>query len=164
MGYIENSVKASGFESMPESTPVLTVHANYASGDYCGTSGVAMEFQKSASGPGKSGYILSALLIDAALQSAAIELWLYDYPVTPPADSAAWTLSDSDAKHLVAIIPFSNYYASALNSVSDGQPDTGPKKFVCQSDSRSLYGCLVLRSAPTFSSGDLTVRLTLEQG
>jgi hypothetical protein len=146
---------------LPQATPVLTVHANYVSGDYVGTSGTAMEFQGCANIAGGGGWIVGAELIDYALQSVAMELWLFSSAVTPPADSAAWTISDADALKLVAVIPFNagDYYASALNSVCDGAPLNGSKRYICEST--SLYGCLVTRGAPTFASGDLTVKLSL---
>lgn len=152
--------------SLPTVTPVLTVHATYVAGDYVGTSGAAMEFENcapgiSTSGGGGGGLVVGARLIDAAVQSIAAELWIFDSAVTPPADSAAWTISDDDAKKLICVIPFSTYYASALNSISEGNPSGGAARFQCASDSTSLYGCLVTRGAPTYASGDLTVRLTV---
>jgi len=87
------------------STPVLTVHAGYANGDYVGTSGVAQVLLGCARGAGMTGYIRSAVLIDAVSASVAGELWIFDDLVTPPADSAAWTISDADALHCIGIIP-----------------------------------------------------------
>jgi len=143
--------------------PVLTVHANYAAGDYVGTSGVAMEFALAARKKGGSGIIMGAKLIDSVLASVAAELWLFDTAITPPADSAAWTLSDAHAKRLIGVIPFSTYYASALNSFSFGKPEN-PFLFTCLAASQSLYGCLVTRGAPAYAAdGDVVIGLSVMQ-
>ena len=149
--------------SYPTVTPTLTVHANYVSGDFVGTSSAAMQFTLAgdASNAAGGGYILGCMLIDRALASVAGELWLFDSAVTPPNDSAAWSISDADAATCVAVIPFSTYYASALNSVAFGVPD-GNARFEVPA-SGILYGCFVTRGAPTYASGDLTFKLTILQ-
>jgi hypothetical protein len=91
----------------------------------------------------------------------AAELWLFDTAITAPADSAAWTITDAMSKTCVMVIPFSTYYASALNCVSMG--DGLPRKFKCASGSTVLYGALVTRGAPAYASGDVTVRLWIDQ-
>lgn len=136
------------------STPVLTVHANYAAGDYVGTSASSMTFTNMARIAGGCGYIVSAMVIDAAKQSVSGELWLFDSDPTPPNDSAAWTITDADALRLVGIIPLSTYYAAATNSVA--QSDAQQIAFKCASGSRDLRGCFVTRGAPTYADGDLT--------
>jgi hypothetical protein len=135
-------------------TPVLTVAAGYVAGDYVGTSATPMTFALDF----WAGAIYSATLIDYALQSVACELWLFDTAVTPPNDSAAWSISDADAKTCIGVIPFSTYYASALNSVSPA-PSVG-LAFQAQG-TKAIYGCLVTRGAPTYASGDLTIRLEI---
>ena len=140
-------------------TPTLTVAATYISGDYIGTSGVAMVFANMARVAGGSVTLLPAALLDRALQSVPMELWLFDTPVTPPADSAAWTLTDADAAHWLATLQFQTYFASAANSVCASLQN--PMLVFCAAGSTSLYGCLVLRGAPAspWASGDLTVTL-----
>lgn len=140
-------------------TPTLTVHANYAAGDYVGTSATPMTFTNCARIAGGGGYIVSAMIIDGALQSVSGELWLFDSDPTPPNDSAAWTITDANALRLVGIIPVSTYYASAANSV--GQSDTQNIAFRCASGSRDLFGCFVTRGAPTYADGDLTFVLRI---
>lgn len=144
-------------------TPTLTVHATYASGDYVGTSGTPMTFAGMARVPGGSGTILSALLIDAVVASVAAELWLFDTAVTPPADSAAWTVSDADAAHLIAVISFATYFASALNSVAC--PASLFQNYKCAAGDTALYGCLVTRGAPAYAavSGDVILVLKAVQ-
>ena len=152
--------------SLPTVTPVLTVAGTFSANDYVGTSGTALEFRNcgraiSSLGGGGGGYILGARLIDYAVQSVSAELWVFDAAVTPPADNAAWSISDADAKKVVTVIPFTTYRASALNSVSEGVPEGGAARYECAADSMSLYGCLVTRGAPVYATGSLTVRLTI---
>jgi hypothetical protein len=109
-----------------------------------------------------TGWIVGASLIDYAKQSVACELWLFDTAITPPADSAAWTLTDAHAARKICVIPFSTYYASALNSISDGVP-ARPAAFQTLAASKNIYGCLVTRGAPTYATGDLTVILDILQ-
>ena len=141
-------------------SPVLTVAATYAANDYIGTSATAMIFANAARFTGGTGYVLGCELTDYALQSVAGELWLFDTAVTPPDDSAAWTISDAHAATCIGVIPFSTYYASALNSVSNGVP-AYPLHFVAAA--KALYGCFVTRGAPAYTSLDLTFRLAVIQ-
>lgn len=139
----------------------LTVHANYASGDFVGTSATPITFAKVALHDGGSGTIMSAVLTDYAVQSVAMELWLFDTTITPPADSAAWTITDAEAATCIGVIPFSTYYASAANSVSYVANVGLP--FKCGASADDIYGALVTRGAPSYASGDLTVRLFIFQ-
>lgn len=151
----------SGHTACIDVTPVLTVHANYAANDYVGTSADAMTFTNCARVNAGTGIILGAVLIDYAVQNIAGELWLFDTEPTPPADSAAWTITDANAARCIGIIPFSTYYASAVNSIAVvGNVNFA---FQCLTASKDLYGCFVTRGAPTYASGDLTFRLHILQ-
>jgi len=152
--------------SFPTVTPVLSVAGTFSANDYVGTSGTAMVFSpcgegRSANGGGARGYVVGARMIDFALKSISTELWVFDTAVTPPADNAAWSISDADSAHLICVIPFSTYYASALNSVSAGEPEGGPARYITADTNTNLYGCLVTRGAPVYTTGDLTVRLSI---
>lgn len=144
-----------------DATPTLTVHATYATGDYVGTSGSPMVFSGVSRAVNSSGFIVGALLTDYAAQSIAGELWLFDTNITPPDDSAAWTLSDAHAATCVGVIPFTTYYASAANSVSPAPNLSIP--FLTKGGTDDLFGCFVTRGAPTYASGDLTFRLFIAQ-
>jgi hypothetical protein len=141
-------------------TPTLTTHASYIANDFVGTDATPMTFAGATRLAAGSGIIQSAELIDYALQSVAAELWLFNATVTAPADSAAWSISDADSLKCIGVIPFSTYYASALNSVS--QVDNIGKAFVLPAGT-SLFGCLVTRGAPAYASGDVSVRLVVLQ-
>jgi hypothetical protein len=141
-------------------TPELTVHATYAANDYVGRSGVPLVFDGAVRVAGGTGIIQSAELIDAALQSVACELWLFDTTFTPPADSAAWTITDAEARTLIGVIPFSTYYASAANSVAvAGGMGIA---FKAATGKTSIYGALVTRGAPAYTAvNDVTLRLNI---
>lgn len=158
----ENHLGAVGGNTVEvDSTPTLTVHASYASGDYVGTSATCITFANCARVNAGTGVIIGATLIDYAAQSVAAELWLFDASVTPPNDSAAWTISDADALKCIGVIPFSSYYASALNSVCNGTIPNGAIPY--KSTGTALYGCIVTRGAPTYASGDVSIRLYVAQ-
>jgi hypothetical protein len=99
--------------------------------------------------------------VDYALQNMSIELWLFTVAVTPPADNAAWTITDAHCLTCIGVIPFSTYYASALNSVSPA-PNVGIA-FNCAAADTALYGALVTRGAGTWASLDVTVSLVILQ-
>lgn len=139
--------------------PVLTVAGAYSANDFVGTSATALIFANAVRISGGSGVIQSAILVDAALQSKAAELWLFDTDITPPADNAAWTLSDAHAATCIGIIQFSNYFASALNSVSVARG----LGIAFRATATTIWGALVTRGTPTYASLDLTVRLNIMQ-
>ena len=141
-------------------SPVLTVHATYAANDYVGTNSVAMIFANAARFTGGTGYVLGCELTDYAKQSVNGELWLFDTAITPPLDSAAWTISDAHAATCIGIIPFDTWYLSAVNGISNGVP-AYPLHFAATA--RALYGCFVTRGAPAYASLDLTFRLAVMQ-
>lgn len=140
-------------------TPTLTVAGAYNNNDFVGTSATAIVFANAVRVTGGTGKVISARLIDRALQSVSAELWLFSAAVTPPNDNAAWSISDSDAATFIGVIPFGTYYASALNSVSQVLNIQMGFSLLAT----TLYGCLVTRGAPTYASGDLTVTLAIEQ-
>lgn len=137
----------------------LTIHATYASGDYVGVSGECMEFENVVGANGGSGNVKSAVLIDHAKQDVTLELWLFDMAVTPPDDSAAWSLPDTAMDHCIGIIVFDEYYDASAVSVA--QAHNNVIGFTCEEDDQSIYGCLVTRGAPSYQSGDLVVRLNV---
>jgi hypothetical protein len=146
--------------AFPTNTPVLTTHANYVTGDYVGTDHTPMTFASCVM-PGGSGWVVGAALCNGTVSTIALELWLFNATVDPGHDSDAFSITDAEAKTCVAVIPFSTYYASALNSVSQSQPDGGSKRFV--STTGSLFGCLVARGTLVAADGDITVRLSIMQ-
>ncbi len=140
-------------------TPGLSVAGAYVTGDYVGTSTLPMTFTASRVALG-SGIVHSAALIDYAKQSVQTELWLFDASVTTPNDNAVWDISDGDALKLVGVINFDTYYACTSNSVATV---TNVGIAYRSTSSTSLYGCLVTRGSPTYTTGDISVRLGILQ-
>jgi hypothetical protein len=140
----------------------MTSGASYVTGDFVGTDGVALVFAGAAANVAQGGAVIGAQLINGAVDAKACELWLFDTAVTPPADSAAWTVSDADAKHLICVVPFAaaDFYASGANVVCGGIPK-GATAYKCASGATSIYGCIVARD--TLTSPVLTIRLTVLQ-
>lgn len=137
-------------------TPALDTAA-YATGDSLHTA--VMEFANAARVSGGSGIIEKLVIVDAAVQSAAGELWLFSATVTPAAANAAHSISDADAALCIGVIPFGPYYASALNSVSVAKGLNLAFKVA----GTSLFGILVTRGTPTYAAGSLTVSLLISQ-
>jgi hypothetical protein len=143
-------------------TPTLTVGATYAANDFVGTSATGMEFAGAGRVAGGTGRIVGAILHDYVLASVAAELWLFT--VTPaglPADSAAFTITDNLT--CIGVIPFNTYYASALNSISNGTIPNGQIPYKCAAADTKLYGALVTRGAPAYTNGLVSVSIFVDQ-
>ena len=146
-----------GVSTLVDST-VASAAAAYASGDMVGAELTLANCARVNAGTGK---ITGVTVIDSAAQSVAAELWIFDTTVTEPADNAAWSVSDANANTLIAVIPLSNWYASALNSVSPNGNLSIP--FKCAAGTTSLYMCYVNRGAPTHIANGLLVRIFIDQ-
>ena len=134
-------------------TPTLDTSA-YASGDCLHTA--VIQF---VGIPDGIGFIDKMIVVDADLQSVALELWLFSATVTPAAANAAHSISDAHAALCVGVISSGPYYASALNSVSVAKGVALP--FKCAAT--TLFGILVTRGAPTYTASGLTVSLQISQ-
>jgi hypothetical protein len=153
-----------GVTSSVTVTPTLTVAGLYASGDYVGTSATAMDFTPMARAAEGSGLVMGAMLVDDSAQTVPCELWLFHTtPAGLPADNAAFTITDADALTCIGVIEFNTYYASALNSVSEGDIRNGQAPFACDAGDQSIFGVLVSRGAPTYADGELHVTLLIAQ-
>jgi hypothetical protein len=137
-------------------SPTLDTSA-YASGDCLHTS--VISFANAVAVSGGTGTIVKLTVIDADLQSAAGELWLFSATVTPAAANAAHSISDGDAALCVGVIPFGPYYASALNSVSVNSSISLP--FSCAAT--TLFAIAVTRGTPTYTASGLTIKLLVAQ-
>lgn len=139
-------------------TPTLDTNI-FASGDTIATA--VLTFTDAVRGVGMTGTIKKLVLIDKDVQSIAGELWLFDTAVSPAAANAAHSVSDADAAHCIAVIPFGTYYASALNSVSVSAALSVP--FKAAATDTNIYGILVTRGTPTYSASGLVVNLLVAQ-
>jgi hypothetical protein len=145
-------------------TPTLSTAGTYASGDFIGTNATPIDFAGAARINSGTGRITGASLIDYAIQSVPIELWVFSGSVTPPNDNAGWGISDAHSALCVGVIAFNTYYASTVNSFSVGNIPNGQLPFKAGAADQSIFGCLVNRGgSPVWANGDLTVRVYFDQ-
>ncbi len=138
----------------------LTVGATYASGDFVGTSATPISFANAVRTSGGSATLRSVTISDpAASTAAALELWLFNATVTPPADSAAWALSDPDGLLCVGVVPIATT-AQFLSSAT-GVMHVGNLGLQYHCAATTLFGALVTRGTPTYT-GTLQVKLDVE--
>lgn len=138
----------------------LTVGATYASGDFVGTSATPISFANAVRTAAGSATLRSVTISDPAASAAvALELWLFNATVTPPADSAAWDLSDADGLKCVGIVSIPTT-AQFLSSAT-GVMHVGNLGLQYHCAATTLFGTLVTRGAPTYT-GTLQVKLEVE--
>ena len=138
----------------------LTVGGSYASGDFVGTNGAPISFANAVRTSGGSATLRSVTISDPAASAAvALELWLFNATVTPPNDSAAWNLTDSDGLKCVGIVSIPTT-AQFLSSAT-GVMHVGGLGLQFHTAATTLFGALVTRGAPTYS-GTLQVKLEIE--
>jgi hypothetical protein len=144
---------------IPVASAGLTVGGSYTSGDVLGGQ---MQFRIGDGFGAAYGEITQVVVIDKAAVLGACELWLFSSAVTPASDNAALSFSDTDMQSLVAILPCSTVYTTALNKVVVCDPAEGRPVFSGQNG--ILYGTLVTRTGNTgFGAvGDVTVVLFYE--
>ena len=108
----------------------------------------------SGTAKGGTGVILSAQCVDSvATASQSLELWVFSASPTATNDNSAFAITDAEALNLVAVFPFTTWYASANNQVS--MADSFNKAFACVVGDSNLYGLAVVRGAITPSSGEV---------
>lgn len=138
----------------------LTVGATYAAADFVGTSSTPISFANAVRTSGGSATLRAVTISDPAASVAAVlELWLFNATVTPPADSAAWSLSDADGLKCVGIlsIPTTSQFLSSVTGVL--HLNNLQLQYHCAAT--TLFGALVTRGAPTYT-GTLQVMLEIE--
>lgn len=144
----------------PSITQTLSVGGTYISGDYVGVDATSANFSGVTPSNGGTGTIISAILIDRALQNQPIELWMFsDFVGATSLDNAPWSVPDLPRN--IGVLSFKNYYSSALNSISILKNINIGFKLGPASTILRTY--LVTRGTPTYASGDLTVRLIIRQ-
>ena len=126
----------------------------YAAGDVVAESTSAATvwtFTACASGNGKGGTIVSAVMIESVAQATKpdLELWLFDTTITTQNDNVAWAPTDSDMEKCVGVIdlPAALYKTASGNGVIDRQGLN--LQFNAAASDTNLYGVLVVRNAYT---------------
>ncbi len=123
-----------------------------------------LTFSGMARQPGAGGWIVDTVLtvsVAATLLPSA-ELWLFDTTVTPVNDNVAFTITDAEALTLVAVLPFTVGYKSALNAGMHSDRTMIP--YQCAATSTALYGLVVMRNAYTPTGSEVwTFRLKVSR-
>jgi hypothetical protein len=148
-------LKTGSLAGVVTATPTLDTSA-YHTGDSLHTAIISFANAVDVS---LSGWVEKMVVVDGALQSQPLELWLFSETVTPAAANAAHSITDADAAKCIGVIYSGAYYASAANSVSVARGVALP--IVCAAT--TLYGLLVTRGTPTYAASSLTVSLQISK-
>ena len=137
--------------------PVVTAGA-YQVNDAVGG---LLTFANAARVSGGGGVIKSLIIVDDALQSPQLELWLFNQTFTAIADNAAWDPTEADLENLVGVITTDNgaWFATASHSAADVEAS---KRYDLAGT--SLFGQLVTREIFTPAAiDDITVKMGVLQ-
>ena len=110
---------------------------------------------------GNGGRITDVVVIDKSAQEAPLELVLFDRAFTPTADGSLFAPSNADLAHSIGVIPIlpQDYTRFSANSMAWIR---NVNKAFTAVGTANIYGQLVTRGTPTFSSvSDITIRLTV---
>lgn len=139
-------------------TPVIDT-AVYAAKDNVGG---LLTFTDAVRSAGATGTILSAVLVDKDQERVGLDLVLFRAAITAPTNNAVFAPTDTELLDCVGHVPFytADYADFSTNSVATKPNLSIP--FDCTGT--SLYGALVARGTPTYTStSDLQVALTILQ-
>lgn len=138
-----------------QSSGLTTATTAYTAGDQVGT---LFTFADAGSVSGGTGMIVGATLIDAADIIGSYDVVVFDSSVTLASDNAVFSVSDSDALKIVAVIQLAGAYDITNNRIAQEYSIAMP--YVC-SGGTSLYGALVCRADHTFFAAVTDLQLTL---
>lgn len=140
-------------------TPAISAAGIYADGDAVGG---LLTFANASLGAGKTGTVLSVIVLDLDKELAPMDLVLWNVTFTATADNAAFDPSDADLANcighiLIASGDYASFNDNSIATVRNVNLDytlTGT----------SLFGQLVARGTPTYTAvGDLTVKLVCQR-
>jgi hypothetical protein len=144
-------------------TPAITVGA-YTAGDALGG---LLNFASVIRTAGGSGEIVKVTIIDHALQSAPMDLVLFNQTFTAAVDNAPFGPSDADLLNCLGHIPVANtdYSEFANNCVATkASGQQMPFAYRLAAGGSALFGQLVIRNGDTFGAvNDITVKITVRR-
>lgn len=144
-------------------TPTITAGA-YTAGDALGG---LLTFGGVVRAAGGGGEIVRVTIIDNAVQSAPIDLVLFNRTFTPTADNAAFDPSDGDLQNCLGYIGIANTDYAEFNDNCVAVKASGlqmPFPYRLASGGNALFGQLVIRNGDTFAATtDITVRLAVRR-
>lgn len=136
-------------------TPTISAGAVYAAKDVVGT---LLTFAGAARFNGGSGRIVSLQIVDKDQERANMDLVLFDAAPTVASDNSPFDPTDAELLTCVGWIPIGSGFYSDFTDNSVMHVDLDLSYVLAGT---SMYGVLVARSAPTYTSTtDLVVTLT----
>jgi hypothetical protein len=141
-------------------TPTVSTSPAYTAGDLVGGK---MTFANVIRAASESSILRQVIITDLAMQSAELDLILFDADPsgTTFTDNAAFDIADADLVKIIGILTLAaaDYAAFVDSSAGIITSQLG----IVPASGTSLYGALVTRGTPTFAgTTDVTVRLVLE--
>lgn len=152
----------------PANTTTYADGDNFSDSTSAPTSG-GFQFSSAGRASGGSGIITDMVVVSsnpAATTALQGEVWIFDSSVTNINDNSAFSISDAEAKTLVAKIPFTmvtdtNNSAVHVTGATSGTPL--PCGFTCVGSANLRYLVKVKNAYPPISGEVLTVRLKIIQ-
>lgn len=141
-------------------TPTVSNAAIYAAKDAVGG---LLTFANAVRAVGGSGRIEAVQILDKGQQRADLDLVLFDRTLGAPTDNAIFAPSDAELATCVGWVSVGagSYADLSTNSVAHVAPGLA---FVLEAATTSLFGALVTRGTPTYTStSDIIVTLTIAQ-
>lgn len=140
-------------------TPTISTSPAYAAKDAVGG---LLTFASAARASGGSIRVESVQVVDKGQQMADLDLILFDRSVTAPTDNAVFDPGDTELGYVVDVIPVGRGHYADMNDNCVAAVNGLASR--CVLNGTSLYGVLVARSTPTYTStSDVTVTLTITQ-
>ena len=144
-------------------TPTVTVGA-YTAGDALGG---LLTFDGVVRTAGGSGEIVKVVILDNALQSAPIDLVLFDRTFTANADNAPFAATDADLQNCLGFIgventDYSEFSNNCVATKASGQQM--PFEYKLAVGGTALFGQLAIRIGDTYGAvNDITVKITVRR-
>ncbi len=141
------------------STPSTSTTPAYTAKDAIGS---LLTFSNAARTSGGSVAVEAVQIVDKGQQMSAIDLILFDRSITAPTDNAIFNPSDTEATYCVGGFQIlgSDYADFSTNSIAA----LTDLELVCTLNGTDLFGVLVARGTPTYTSTtDIVVTLTVQQ-
>jgi hypothetical protein len=126
-------------------TPTISTTA-YTAGDAVGG---LLTFSGAARASGGSIRVETVQVVDASKQLADLDLLLFDRSITAPTDNAVFAPSTTELGYCVGFVPLGGGFYSSLNANAVASVPVGQS---CLLSGTDLFGVLVARSAPTYTT------------
>jgi hypothetical protein len=142
-------------------TPTVSNGAIYAAKDAIGG---LLTFAGATRANGGTGIVTAVQILDKGQQMGDMDLILFDRTFTAPTDNAIFAPTDTEAGQSVGVVKFvaADWADFSTNSVAS-KNDVG-LAFKLDSGTSSLFGALVARGMPTYTStSDIVVTITVQQ-